>query len=66
MVSRREFAISLGALAAPLVSLAQLAKIPRIGYLQAVAPQNGTSPFLGGGLMSYGPNLDEMLRRSAI
>jgi putative ABC transport system substrate-binding protein len=46
MVSRREFAISLCALAAPLASLAQPAKIPRIGYLQAVAPQNGTSPFL--------------------
>jgi len=48
MASRREFAISLGALAlaAPFPSLAQSAKIPRIGYLQAVAPQNGTSPFL--------------------
>ena len=48
MVSRREFAISLGALAlaAPFASRSQSAKIPRIGYLQAVAPQNGSSPFL--------------------
>jgi putative ABC transport system substrate-binding protein len=50
MVSRRHIAISLGALvlAAPLTSFTQPqpAKIPRIGYLQAVAPQNGTSPFL--------------------
>jgi len=48
MLSRREFTISLGvlALAAPLTSRSQPTKIPRIGYLQAVAPQNGTSPFL--------------------
>jgi len=48
MVSRRKFAISLGALAlaAPFASLSQSAKIPRIGYLQPIAPQNGTSPFL--------------------
>ena len=48
MVSRRKFAISLGALAlaAPFASLSQSAKIPRIGYLQPIAPQNGTSPYL--------------------
>src|SRR5215471_223874 len=48
MRSRRQFAISLGALAlaTPLTSLSQPAKIPRIGYLQTVAPQNGTSPQL--------------------
>jgi len=48
MLSRRKFAISLGALAlaAPFGSLSQSAKIPRIGYLQPIAPQNGTSPFL--------------------
>jgi putative ABC transport system substrate-binding protein len=48
MLSRREFAISFAALAlaAPLVSLAQPANSPRIGYLQPVAPQNGTSPAL--------------------
>jgi len=48
MLSRREFAISLAALAlaAPLVSFSQSKKIPRIGYLQAVVPQNDTSPFL--------------------
>jgi len=48
MPSRREFAISLGALvlAAPFAALSQPAKIPRIGYLQPVAPQNGTSAFL--------------------
>jgi len=48
MVSRRTFALSLGALAlaAPFASLSQSAKIPRIGYLQPIAPQNGTSPFL--------------------
>jgi len=48
MLSRREFTISLGvlALAAPFASLSQSAKIPRIGYLQPIAPQNGTSPFL--------------------
>jgi len=48
MPSRRDFAISLGALvlAAPFAALSQPAKIPRIGYLQPVAPQNGTSAFL--------------------
>ena len=50
MVSRRQFAISLGALAlaAPLASFAQQVptRIPRIGYLQGVVPQNNSSPFL--------------------
>jgi putative ABC transport system substrate-binding protein len=48
MMSRREFAISLGALAlaAPFASHSQSAKIPRIGYLQPIVPQNGTSPYL--------------------
>ena len=48
MLSRRKFAISLGslALAAPFASLSQSGKIPRIGYLQPIVPQNGTSPFL--------------------
>jgi putative ABC transport system substrate-binding protein len=48
MSSRRQFTFSLAALAvAPLASLAQQpAKMARIGYLQAVQPQNGTSPFL--------------------
>jgi putative ABC transport system substrate-binding protein len=49
-MSRRQLAISLGALvlAAPLVAFAQQtpARIPRIGYLQAVVPQNDSSPFL--------------------
>ena len=49
-MSRRQFAISLGALvlAGPLASFAQQlrAQIPRIGYLQAVVPQNDSSPFL--------------------
>ncbi|HZI83241.1 MAG TPA: ABC transporter substrate-binding protein, partial [Casimicrobiaceae bacterium] len=50
MASRRRVAIGLGALAvaAPFASLvrSQPAKIPRIGYLQPTAPQNGSSPFL--------------------
>ena len=49
MVSRRRFALSLCALvAAPATARAQArpARIPRIGYLQAVVPQNGTSPLL--------------------
>jgi putative ABC transport system substrate-binding protein len=49
MVSRRRFAFSLCALvAAPTTARAQAqpAKIPRVGYLQAVVPQNGTSPLL--------------------
>ena len=50
MVSRRKVVISLGAviLAAPLTSFTQQqpAKTPRIGYLQAVVPQNNSSPFL--------------------
>jgi len=50
MVSRRQAALSLGALAfafslRPLAQ-PQPAKIPRIGYLQPIVPQNGTSPFL--------------------
>lgn len=50
MVSRRQVVISLGAsaLAAPLATFAQQqpAKIPRIGFLQPVVPQNDSSPFL--------------------
>jgi ABC-type uncharacterized transport system substrate-binding protein len=49
MPSRRRFSISLAALAlvAPVTSFAQAPpKIPRIGYLQAVVPQNNSSPFL--------------------
>jgi len=50
MVSRRQLAASLGAvvIAIPLSTLPQprAAKIPRIGYLQAVAPLNDSSPFL--------------------
>jgi putative ABC transport system substrate-binding protein len=48
VASRRALTISLAALAlaAPFASLAQPAKIPRIGYLQAIQPQNGTSAFL--------------------
>ena len=50
MVSRRQVAISLGAvvLTARLTSFAQQqpAKIPRIGWLQPVVPQNNSSPFL--------------------
>jgi putative tryptophan/tyrosine transport system substrate-binding protein len=50
MVSRRQLVISLGAvgLAAPLTSFTQqqTTKIPRIGYLQPVVPQNNSSPFL--------------------
>ena len=50
MVSRRHAVISLGAvvLAAPLPSFGQQrpAKIPRVGYLQPVVPENGTSPLL--------------------
>jgi len=50
MVSRRQAVISLGAvvLAAPLPSFGQQrpAKIPRVGYLQPVVPENGTSPLL--------------------
>jgi putative ABC transport system substrate-binding protein len=49
MVSRRRFGLSLCALVAvPAMARAQAqtARIPRIGYLQAVVPQNGTSPLL--------------------
>jgi putative ABC transport system substrate-binding protein len=50
MVSRRQAVISLGAvvLAASLPSFGQQrpAKIPRVGYLQPVVPENGTSPLL--------------------
>ena len=49
MVSRRRFAVSLGAFlgaAAASRVRAQPAKIARVGYLQPIAPQNGTSPFL--------------------
>ena len=49
MVSRRRFALSLCALlaaSAPTRARAQPAKTPRVGYLQAVVPQNGTSPLL--------------------
>jgi putative ABC transport system substrate-binding protein len=50
MVSRRQAVISLGAavLAVPLPSFGQQrpAKIPRVGYLQPVVPENGTSPLL--------------------
>jgi ABC-type uncharacterized transport system substrate-binding protein len=49
MASRRQISVALGALvlAAPVAfSQAQPAKIARIGYLQPVAPQNGSSPFL--------------------
>jgi putative ABC transport system substrate-binding protein len=49
MVSRRRFVFSfctlLGAAAASRVR-AQPAKVARIGYLQPIVPQNGTSPFL--------------------
>ena len=50
MPSRRRFSISVAALAlaAPVTSFAQAhpAKIPRIGYLQPVVPQNNSSPLL--------------------
>jgi putative ABC transport system substrate-binding protein len=50
MVSRRRVAISFGAvvLTAPLTLFCQQrpAKIPRVGYLQPVVPENGSSPFL--------------------
>src|SRR5689334_12535429 len=49
MVSRRRFSLSLCALVAvPAIARAQAqpARIPRVGYLQAVVPQNGTSPLL--------------------
>jgi len=49
MVSRRRFAVSFCAfLAAAAASRVrgQPAKAARVGYLQPVAPQNGTSPFL--------------------
>lgn len=49
MVSRRRLVVSFCALLATSAvprARAQPAKIPRIGYLQPVAPQNGTSPFL--------------------
>jgi putative ABC transport system substrate-binding protein len=50
MVSRRRVAISFGAvvLTAPLTLFSQQrpAKIPRVGYLQPVVPENGSSPFL--------------------
>jgi putative ABC transport system substrate-binding protein len=49
-MSRRQLAISLGALvlAGPLASFAQQpsSQVPRIGYLQAVVPQNNSSLFL--------------------
>lgn len=50
MLSRRRLLASFGALLAvlPLATLAQQQppKMPRIGYLQPVVPQNNTSPFL--------------------
>ena len=50
MVSRRQVVISIGAvvLATPLTSFTQQrpAKIPRIGYLQPVVPENNSSRFL--------------------
>jgi putative tryptophan/tyrosine transport system substrate-binding protein len=48
MVCRRQVVILVGAvvLAAPLTSFTQPAKIPRIGYLQPIVPQNNSSPFL--------------------
>src|SRR5438105_10867906 len=50
MATRRQVVISIGALilAAPLTPSAQSqsAKMPRVGYLQPVMPQNNTSPFL--------------------
>jgi putative tryptophan/tyrosine transport system substrate-binding protein len=50
MPSRRQVAVAVGALllSVPLAGLAQrpLAKIARIGYLEASLPQNGTSRFL--------------------
>ena len=49
MVSRRRFGLSLCALlAAPATVRAetQPGRIPRVGFLQPVVPQNGTSPFL--------------------
>ena len=49
MVSRRRFAVSFGAFLGAAVASrvrAQPAKIARVGYLQPIAPQNGTSPFL--------------------
>ena len=50
MVFRRQVVILVGAvvLGAPLTSFTQQqpAKIPRIGYLQPIVPQNNSSPFL--------------------
>jgi putative tryptophan/tyrosine transport system substrate-binding protein len=50
MPSRRQVVITCGAvvLVAPLTALPQesMAKVPRIGYLQASMPQNGTTPYL--------------------
>jgi putative ABC transport system substrate-binding protein len=50
MVSRRQVVVSLGAVmfASPLTGLAQprLAKVPRIGYLEPIIPQNDSSRFL--------------------
>ena len=49
MVSRRRFAVSFCAFFAAAAASrvrAQSAKMARVGYLQPIAPQNGTSPFL--------------------
>jgi putative tryptophan/tyrosine transport system substrate-binding protein len=49
MTSRRQICTALGALllAAPVAfSQAPQTRMPRIGYLQPIAPQNGSSPFL--------------------
>src|SRR2546428_7542103 len=50
MLSRRQVVIACGAvvLIVPLTALPQgtTPKVPRIGYLQASMPQNGTTPFL--------------------
>jgi len=48
MVSRRQLVILLGALAlsASFAAVSQPAKIPRIGWLQPVVPQNNSSDFL--------------------
>ena len=48
MVSRRQLVILLGALAlsASFAAVSQPAKIPRIGWLQTIVPQNNSSDFL--------------------
>jgi putative ABC transport system substrate-binding protein len=48
MVSRRQISVVFAALivATPIAFAQAPAKIPRIGYLQAAVPQNGSSPFL--------------------